>query len=108
MLLGGVALGRTWFGLTLVLAYGVGMAVSLVGAGLLLLRVIARLGHRAALRDRFRLTAALRAPADRDLGADRRRRWVLDADIRDFFISLDRAWLGKPSSTGLRTDGSCA
>ena len=38
VLLGGIALGRAWFGLLLVLAYGVGMAVALALAGLLLTR----------------------------------------------------------------------
>ena len=38
VLLGGIALGRTWFGLGLVVAYGVGMAVALALTGLLLVR----------------------------------------------------------------------
>lgn len=38
VLLGAIALGRTWFGLLLVVAYGVGMAVTLTSAGLLLVR----------------------------------------------------------------------
>jgi ABC-type nickel/cobalt efflux system permease component RcnA len=38
VLLGAIALGRTWFGIALVLGYGVGMALSLLGAGLLLVR----------------------------------------------------------------------
>ena len=33
--------------------------------------------------------------------------WVLDADIRDFFTSLDHDWLERFVSTGSRTDGSC-
>lgn len=36
VLLGGIALGRAWFGVVLVLAYGVGMALALVGLGLAL------------------------------------------------------------------------
>lgn len=36
VLLGGVALGRAWFGVLLVVAYGIGMAVALIGTGLLL------------------------------------------------------------------------
>ncbi len=36
VLLGGVALGRAWFGVVLVLAYGVGMAAALMATGLLL------------------------------------------------------------------------
>ena len=38
VLLGAVALGRTWFGVALVGSYGVGMATTLVVAGLLLVR----------------------------------------------------------------------
>jgi nickel/cobalt exporter len=38
VLLGAVALGRTWFGVALVSAYGVGMATTLVVAGLVLVR----------------------------------------------------------------------
>lgn len=38
VLLGGIALGRAWFGLGLVVAYGVGMAAALVATGLLLVR----------------------------------------------------------------------
>lgn len=38
VLLGGIALGRAWFGLSLVIAYGIGMAATLVGAGYLLVR----------------------------------------------------------------------
>ena len=40
VLLGGIALGRAWFGALLVLFYGIGMAAALVGTGLLL--VLAR------------------------------------------------------------------
>ncbi|MDG6103327.1 hypothetical protein Daura_36480 [Dactylosporangium aurantiacum] len=39
VLLGAVALGRTWFGVLLVLAYGAGMAATLTAAGLLLIKV---------------------------------------------------------------------
>ena len=49
VLLGGIALGRAWFGVVLVLAYGLGMAAALVATGLLLVsardavnRVLAR------------------------------------------------------------------
>ncbi len=45
VLLGAVALGRAWFGVVLVFAYGVGMAVALVGIGVLLDRA-----HRPLLR----------------------------------------------------------
>ena len=40
VLLGGIALGRAWFGALLVLFYGIGMAAALVATGLLL--VLAR------------------------------------------------------------------
>jgi hypothetical protein len=33
--------------------------------------------------------------------------WVLDADLRDLFTSLDQAWLFKFSGTRLRMSGSC-
>ena len=38
VLLGAIALGRAWFGLVLVLGFGAGMAMTLMGAGLLLER----------------------------------------------------------------------
>ena len=47
VLLGAIALGRTWFGIALVLGYGVGMTLTLVAAGLLLVRA------RTTLEDRF-------------------------------------------------------
>ena len=50
VLLGGIALGRAWFGAVLVLFYGIGMAAALVGTGLLLV----------AARDRFERWNALR------------------------------------------------
>jgi len=50
VLLGGIALGRAWFGALLVLFYGIGMAAALVGTGLLL--VLAR--------DRFERWSLLR------------------------------------------------
>ena len=43
VLLGAVALGRAWYGVLLVAAYGAGMAVSLLGIGLLLTRMRDRL-----------------------------------------------------------------
>jgi ABC-type nickel/cobalt efflux system permease component RcnA len=57
VLLGAIALGRAWFGLVLVIAYGLGMAGTLTGAGLLLLRARGLIdrharrhpGHLAAL-----------------------------------------------------------
>lgn len=39
MLLGAIALGRTWFGVGLVIGYGLGMALTLIAAGLLLVRL---------------------------------------------------------------------
>lgn len=58
VLLGAIALGRTWFGVALVIAYGVGMAMSLVAAGLLLLRIRNRL-------DRYLTTRRGRSIAER-------------------------------------------
>ncbi|CAN5914753.1 hypothetical protein BH23ACT10_BH23ACT10_05760 [soil metagenome] len=49
VLLGGIALGRAWFGVSLVVGYGVGMAATLVGAGYLAVRARDRI---AAQRDR--------------------------------------------------------
>ncbi|MFI5618651.1 nickel transporter [Streptomyces sp. NPDC051567] len=46
VLLGAVALGRTAFGVLLVLAYGLGMAATLTLAGLLLVRLRSHLGAR--------------------------------------------------------------
>ncbi|GAA1402875.1 hypothetical protein GCM10009662_28450 [Catellatospora coxensis] len=51
VLLGAIALGRTGFGILLVLAYGLGMAGTLTAAGLLLLKVRDRWAGRF---DRFR------------------------------------------------------
>ena len=48
MLLGATAIGRAWFGVALVLAYGVGMATTLVAAGLLLARARRRFELRAS------------------------------------------------------------
>jgi nickel/cobalt exporter len=48
VLLGAIALGRTWFGVVLVVAYGLGMAVTLTAAGLLLVRARGALDRRAA------------------------------------------------------------
>ena len=39
VLLGAIALGRTWFGVLLVVGYGLGMAATLTAAGLLLVRL---------------------------------------------------------------------
>lgn len=56
VLLGAIALGRAWFGLLLIVAYGIGMAVTLVAAGLLIERARGRLEHILAMRTRPRLT----------------------------------------------------
>jgi nickel/cobalt transporter (NicO) family protein len=50
VLLGGIALGRAWFGVALVLAYGVGMAATLTGVGLLLAHLRTRMDRRLHLR----------------------------------------------------------
>ncbi|MGB3733813.1 MAG: hypothetical protein WA964_02575 [Ilumatobacter sp.] len=50
VLLSAIALGRTWFGIVLVIGYGVGMAVVLTLAGIALVKVRDRLQHR--LEDR--------------------------------------------------------
>jgi nickel/cobalt transporter (NicO) family protein len=43
VLLGAIGLGRTWFGVALVLCYGLGMAATLTAAGLLLVGLRDRL-----------------------------------------------------------------
>ncbi len=48
VLLGGIALGHAWFGILLVLAYGIGMAATLTGVGLLLAHVRGRVDRRLA------------------------------------------------------------
>ena len=50
VLLGAIALGHAWFGVLLVMAYGAGMAATLTGIGLLLLRARRSVDRRAALR----------------------------------------------------------
>ena len=59
VLLGATALGRVWFGVLLVMAYGLGMAAALVGAGALLVRARPRLDAWA--RAGGRMGAAVRA-----------------------------------------------
>ena len=49
VLLGGIALGRAWLGVALVLAYGLGMAATLTGVGLLLARLRTRMDRRLHL-----------------------------------------------------------
>lgn len=46
VLLGAIALDRAWFGVLLVIAYGLGMAGTLMAAGLLLVRARGALEHR--------------------------------------------------------------
>ena len=46
ILLSAIALGRTWFGVLLVVGYGVGMAGTLTAAGVLMVRVRDRYRHR--------------------------------------------------------------
>jgi ABC-type nickel/cobalt efflux system permease component RcnA len=49
VLLGGIALGQAWFGVALVLAYGLGMAATLTGVGLLLAGLRTRMDRRLHL-----------------------------------------------------------
>jgi nickel/cobalt transporter (NicO) family protein len=49
VLLGGIALGRAWFGVALVLAYGLGMAATLTGVGVLLAQLRNRMDRRLQL-----------------------------------------------------------
>lgn len=48
VLLGAIALDRAWFGVALVVAYGVGMAVTLTGAGLALVKTRGAIERRLA------------------------------------------------------------
>jgi nickel/cobalt transporter (NicO) family protein len=60
VLLGAIALGRTWFGVLLVVAYGLGMAATLTAAGLALVGLQRRWAARAHLRggERWKALAA--------------------------------------------------
>jgi nickel/cobalt transporter (NicO) family protein len=49
VLLGGIALGQAWFGVALVVAYGLGMAATLTGVGLLLAHLRTRMDRRLRL-----------------------------------------------------------
>jgi ABC-type nickel/cobalt efflux system permease component RcnA len=61
VLLGAVALGRTGFGIALVLGYGLGMAATLTAAGLLLVRLRDRLARTVQGTERLsRLTSLAR------------------------------------------------
>jgi len=57
VLLGAIALGRTWLGVVLVLGYGVGMALALSLAGILLVRLQGRVATIMAGRRVTRLAA---------------------------------------------------
>jgi ABC-type nickel/cobalt efflux system permease component RcnA len=59
VLIASVGLGRTWFGIVLVLAYGLGMAGTLTAVGLLLVRLRGRLARRMADLGRPRLLSRL-------------------------------------------------
>jgi ABC-type nickel/cobalt efflux system permease component RcnA len=65
VLVGAAALGRAWFGLLLVLAYGAGLALTLAAAGF----AAVRLGSRAArlLADRSRRKGRLLSATQRVL-----------------------------------------
>jgi ABC-type nickel/cobalt efflux system permease component RcnA len=60
VLLGAIALGRAWFGVVLVVVYGLGMAATLTGAGLLLVRARAFLDRRSSQPRRPRLASLAR------------------------------------------------
>ena len=57
MLLGAIGLGRTWFGVGLVLSHGLGMTGTLTAAGLLLVGLRDRL-DRVTFSDRLRRRSA--------------------------------------------------
>ena len=59
VLLSATALGRAWFGVVLVIVYGVGMAVTLTAAGLLLVRAQAALDRRGMTDGRLRRAVRL-------------------------------------------------
>ncbi|GAA0898668.1 High-affinity nickel-transporter [Pseudonocardia zijingensis] len=61
VLLGAIGLGRSWFGVVLVLCYGLGMAATLTAAGLLLVGLRDRL-ERIRVPERLRRRAAGRTP----------------------------------------------
>ncbi|MFG1616854.1 nickel/cobalt transporter [Nonomuraea wenchangensis] len=62
VLLGAIALGRTWFGVALVTAYGAGMAATLTVTGLLLVKLVDRLERRAAAGRRLAARVSGLAP----------------------------------------------
>ncbi|GGL14288.1 hypothetical protein Sme01_06530 [Sphaerisporangium melleum] len=62
VLLGAAALGRTWFGVALVGAYGLGLAATLTVTGLLLVKLAARLDRLAVARNGWTARIAALAP----------------------------------------------
>jgi nickel/cobalt transporter (NicO) family protein len=60
VLLGAIALGHPWFGVALVVAFGLGMATTLAVVGVLVMRLRERAERRLALRPGSRATAVLR------------------------------------------------
>jgi nickel/cobalt transporter (NicO) family protein len=69
VLLGAIALGRAWYGVLLVLAYGAGMAATLTGAGMVLVRA------RVAI-DRRSDAARTAEPVPGSRLAGRARQWL--------------------------------
>lgn len=61
VLLGAIALGRTWFGVLLVLAYGLGMAAMLTAAGLLLVKFSDKLENFSSDRLKLRMRRVIAA-----------------------------------------------
>jgi nickel/cobalt exporter len=61
VLLGGIALGRPWFGFLLVVAYGLGLAATLTGIGLALARGAALLRAAQATNRMARLLPKIAA-----------------------------------------------
>jgi ABC-type nickel/cobalt efflux system permease component RcnA len=59
VLLGATAIGRAWFGVALVVAYGIGMAATLLAAGLLLVWARSRYELRGAGERMLRVAAVL-------------------------------------------------
>ena len=59
VLLGATAIGRAWFGVLLVVSYGIGMAVTLVAAGLLLSWARHRFEMKSRGERMLRLAAAI-------------------------------------------------
>ena len=69
VLLGAIALGRAWFGVLLVIAYGAGMAATLTGASLLLIRAREAMDRRAVQATRhWSPTGQRRGPVWASLG----------------------------------------